>query len=135
MAIKSASLIYKILEEHLKMSRDTPLSCHDLWDFNDVRMNAKSVEKVSDYLGLMWRRNLLQRWTTPGTETSRARFAYKWKTNDTQPRSMPEAVSEPKPKLAAVITNYKKANVTITEDGNRLILDFDGFTMTIQSKA
>lgn len=128
MAIKSEALIYKIIEEHLKRAGNRPLSCVDLWEHTDVRMNAKSSEKVSDYLGLMWRRGLLQRWTSPATETSRARFSYTWKEGD------PSPVQIDPPVLSGVKSNYKQANVTITEDGPRLVLDFEHFTMIIQSK-
>lgn len=129
MAIKSEAIIYKIIEKHIKASKD-PLSCSDLWDNLDVRENAKSPEKVSDYLGLMWRRGLIQRWQTPLTSVSKSRYAYSWKTEETTEFK----IEAPAPTPRLVSSNYKKSNVTITEDGPRLILDFDYFTMTIQSK-
>lgn len=129
MAIKSEALIYKIIEKHLKATTE-PQSCVDLWEHLDVRQNAKSPEKVSDYLGLMWRRDLIQRWNTPVTSVSKSRYAYTWKAND-------ETLDRPTPVTSAprlVSTGHKKSNVTVTEDGDRLILDFDKFTMIIQAK-
>jgi hypothetical protein len=132
MAIKSEALIYKIIEEKLKTS-ESPLTCSDLWDFVEVKKNAKSAEKVSDFLGLMWRRGLIQRWSVPLNSTSKSRFGYTWANTDS---TKIEALPSPSEQRLSVVKNtYKKSNVTVTEDGNRLILDFDHFTMTIQSKA
>lgn len=128
MAIKSEALIYKVIETHLKASGDRPLSCVDLWDHSDVRLNAKSTEKVSDYLGLMWRRGLIQRWTTPATGLTKARFGYTWK-------EVSDDALEAKPILSVVKTSYKKANVTMTEVDDMIVLDFDHFTITIRSKS
>lgn len=131
MAIKSELLIYKIIEKHLKSTTE-PMSCVDLWEQLDVRQNAISPEKVSDYLGLMWRRNLIMRWNTPVTSTSKSRYAYTWRDEKDADKPTPVNTSDGAPRLIA--SKHKKANVTVTEDGDRLILDFDKFTMTIQAK-
>lgn len=130
MAIKSDAEIYKILERHLKESKE-PLSSSELWGFDDVRANARSAEKVSDYLGLMWRRGMLQRWNTPKTSMSRSLYAYSFK--DPEDAHTHTPVVELKP-LSAVPQTYKKSSVVITEEENRIVLDFDKFTMTIQAK-
>lgn len=127
MAIKSDAEIYKIIEKHLKAA-ESPLSCVDLWDHSDVQANARSPEKISDYLGLMWRRGIVQRWDVPKTSNSRSRYAYTWKEDEqaAQPRKVE--------RIHSVSGTYRKANVTITEEENRLVLDFDKFTLTIQAK-
>jgi hypothetical protein len=127
-AIKSEALIYKILERHLKESKH-PLSCSDLWEHLDVRENARSAEKVSDYLGLMWRRGMLQRWNTPLTSTAKSRYAYSWHEEEHKQEPAP---SLPTPRLVG--NARRKAEVTITEEEDRIILDFDKFTMIIQAK-
>lgn len=127
MAIKSDAEIYKIIEQYLKES-SVPLSSADLWERVDVQSNAKSADKVSDYLGLMWRRGLLQRWDAPATSVSRARYAYSWMS---EADKVPEKVARA---LHSVASSYKKSNVTITEEDNRIVLDFDKFTLTIQAK-
>lgn len=129
MAIKSEALIYKLIEHHIKEA-NAPVTCADLWDHPDIRANAKSPEKVSDYLGLMWRRDVLQRWHTPLTSVSKSRYAYSWREQEEEENQF--KAEAPAPRL--VQTNYKKAKVTITEDDTRIILDFENFTMTIQSK-
>lgn len=130
MVIKSDAPIYKIIEQHLKDSKE-PLSSTDLWAFDDVRANARSPEKVSDYLGLMWRRGMLQRWHTPKTSLSRSLYAYSWAEHETQQHHEPVVALKP---LSAVPQTYKKSNVVITEEENRIVLDFDKFTLTIQAK-
>lgn len=69
MGIRSIKEIYQVLEEHLRSS-DKPLTCVDLMDIPDVRKAAvaeygkdirTATNKVSDALGLVWRRNLLTR--------------------------------------------------------------------------
>lgn len=130
MAIKSDAEIYKILERHLKESKE-PLSSSELWGFDDVRANARSAEKVSDYLGLMWRRGLVQRWHAPKTSTSRSLYSYSYK--EPSAASAPSQIVDIRP-ISAIHQTYKKPNVVITEEENRIVIDFDKFTMTIQAK-
>lgn len=125
MAIRSEAEIYKIIERLLKNS-SAPLSSSALWENSDVRANARSAEKVSDYLGLMWRRGLLQRWDVPATATSRSRYAYSWLNEDEAPQKIE--------RLHPVASTYRKSNVVVTEDGDRVILDFDKFTLIVQAK-
>ena len=127
MAIKSDAEIYKILEKHIKNAKD-PITCVALWDFDDVRANARSLEKVSDFLGLMWRRGMLQRWSVPKISTDRSRYAYTW-------QEKPEDTAPQKVRVMNVVnTQHKKSNVTITEADDKIILDFDKFTLIVQAK-
>ena len=57
--IKSEAGIYKILEDLLRASGDTPLTCVDLYNDPKVRKHATDANKVSDFLGHMWRLGLL----------------------------------------------------------------------------
>lgn len=121
MAIKSDAAIYKIIEEHIKSSTE-PLTCTTLWDFDDVKQHSRSAEKVSDFLGLMWRRGLLQRWSVSNTNTDRARYAYTWnETEETEPAPVENATA-------------RRPTVRITEHENGVSLDFDKFTIFIQPK-
>jgi hypothetical protein len=122
MAIKSDAEIYKILERHLKSSKE-PLTCTALWDHADIKQHARSAEKVSDFLGLMWRRGLLQRWAVPKTSTDRSRFGYTWNENP--------ADAEP---IQLGSTPAKRADVNITEENGRVTLEFEKFTVTIQPR-
>ena len=126
MAIKSPAAIYGIIETHLRESAD-PLTCTKLYDFADVKANAVSVDKVSDFLGLMWRRGLIQRWNVPASSTDRSRYAYSWITEK-------DATAQKITKLESVKAEYRSDNITVTEDNGRIIIDFPKFTVTVQSK-
>ena len=124
----SASGIYTILERLIKKAGDTPVTCLDLFDDPDVKQYAKTSNRVSDFLGHMWRRGLLQRWTAANDLTTRARYAYTWKD------STPQKLDTPAVPLKVIQNALSKPNVTITEEDSRIVLDFADFTITVQSK-
>ena len=126
MAIKSEAGIYKILEDILRETK-VPLTCVDLYDRPEVRKHARDTNKVSDFLGHMWRRGLLQRWYAAKDSTAKARFAYTWLEQNEEPKKVERL-------LTAVQSRTHKPNCTITEGDNCVILDFDDFTITVQSK-
>ena len=86
MGIRSDEEIYQALEERLrKVSK--PITCVELMDDPKFRATAMAeygsdvrvaTNKVSDALGLMWRRNLLVRYPAPRETSSLARYAYMW---------------------------------------------------------
>jgi hypothetical protein len=127
-AIKSDAAIYALIERYLKASK-TPLTSVDLWDRSDIRKAEKSAEKVSDRLGLLWRRGLVQRWEIRRPDT-RARFGYTWKDEAAKADSTPRMLE------AVGVAGYprRKANVAIIERDDCIVLEFDKFTITVQAK-
>ena len=127
--------IYAILEKLLRATKE-PVTCVDLFDNADVREYAPNANRVSDYVGHMWRRGLLQRWTAPRNLNQRALYAYTWK--EAGPAT--EKVAEPRKKVTAMPdmkvlqTPGVKPQVLITEENDRIVLDFADFTLTIKSK-
>ena len=75
--IRSTAEIYKVLEKHLRKAGDNPQTCVDLYEHRDVQELVESANRVSDYLGHMWRRGVLQRYYAANT-TQRSRYAYTW---------------------------------------------------------
>ena len=84
MGIRSDKEIYRALETRLREAQN-PITCVDLMDDPDFRATAiaeygkdirVTTNKVSDALGLMWRRNLLVRYPAPRETSSLARYAY-----------------------------------------------------------
>lgn len=81
-----------MLEAALKKT-DKPVTCVDLMDDPTIRATALAeygedvrvtTNKVSDALGLMWRRNLLTRYPAPRENSTFTRYAYIWdKSKDT----------------------------------------------------
>lgn len=58
---------------------DEPLDCNELFDMPEIREIAPSVNRVSDYLGVLFRRGVVSRIQSPKDGTSRARWKYFWK--------------------------------------------------------
>lgn len=143
MSLKNAVGIYHVLTQKIKDS-STPLTCVDLFDDADVRALAEDANKVSDYLGHMYRRNLLGREPAP-PGSGAARYAYFWKDAKLSPKEIPKQrhaqprltlrdlsrVPTQQPQSAARST---KPNVKITESGNTVTLEFASFILTIESK-
>lgn len=125
--------IYAILEKLLRATNENkPLTCTDLFDDPEVKKYADSPNRVSDYIGHMWRRGLLQRWTAPRNLNNKARYAYTWK-DKTTVEPVPDKVSR-MPDLKVLKSPLTKPNVTIIEDENEIVLDFAEFTITVRSK-
>lgn len=131
--IKSDAEIYKELERVLRATGDTPITAVHIFEADaKVRELAVSANRLSDYLGHMWRRGVVQRYYAANDKT-RARYAYTWKD---------EGVVTPQ-KLAAAKSTYLtsvkpattgKSGVHITESEGTITLDFADFTITVQRK-
>lgn len=132
MSIRSIKEIYQVLEQHLRKS-GRPMTCVDLMDIPEIRETAIAeygkdiritTNKVSDALGLMWRRNLLVRYPAPRETNTLARYAYCWDTKqDTQ-------ASDPIPSP----TISRKTNFNITEQHGGVLIELDKFTIFVKSK-
>jgi hypothetical protein len=121
--------IYQLIEDRLRATTE-PMTCVDLYEFPEIRNIVRDANRVSDYLGHMWRRGFLQRWYSPKDPAQKARFAYTWKESEE-----PVPVENPKIERLNIIRNtYSKPNVTITEDDSSVTLDFEQFTITIHRK-
>lgn len=125
MAVRSSKTVYQLIEKHLQDS-ETPLTCVDLMEFPDLRQAAldeygsdiqQATNKLSDALGFMWRRDLLDRYTNHDV-TSKARFAYGW----ARPKSPPPLSFDRKPEMK------------ITEKDGKVIIDLQNITITITTK-
>lgn len=82
-----------------------------------------TTNKVSDALGLMWRRNLLVRYPAPKETSSFARYAYIWdKSRDT-------VFVPPVPSPSS-----SKTGVAITETDEGVLVEFDKFVVFIRPK-
>jgi len=128
--IKSEAAIYQILEELLRAAGSNPQTCADLFDDPRVKELAPNTNRVSDYLGHMWRRGLVQRWYASKDTAQRSRYAYTWLE---QAPAAPEPVERLTvvPKLKPV---PEKPNITVTEDEGSVTLDFKEFTITVKRK-
>jgi hypothetical protein len=129
--IRSQNEIYERLDEALEAATE-PLTCVDLMENPGVREAAierwgkdiqYSTEKLSDTLGFMWRRELVERFNAPPNPRNKARWAYGKKKVVSDPHAVPY---EPKTK--------NKGDLEIIEKDGEVVLNFEKFTIVIRPK-
>lgn len=133
--IKSDAPIYKELERILKAAGDTPMTCVEIWDaiqhksrFEDT---AKNPNDISNYLGHMWRRDIVQRWYASKESSSRARYSYTWKEKADKLTPVPSLSLV---QSTADTSTLGKPNITVSEDDGTVTIDLNEFTITVRRK-
>lgn len=117
--------LFPVLEAALKAASE-PLDCQTLFDMPEVRKRAASMNRVSDYLGGLWRKGLVVRLPAPKNGESRARWMYEWKGH--RGAKVHEAI-EYSPRVLA-----DRPSVLITEEGNVMTLEFPNLVIQIRQK-
>lgn len=125
--MRSNDGLYPTLEKILRASPE-PMDCQTLYDMPDVKQYAASVNRVSDYLGGLWRKGLVTRQASPKADNSRARWAYAWK-GQKGPKIFDEVAEEYIPRVIA-----DRPSVLITEEGNVITLEFPNLVISIRQK-
>jgi hypothetical protein len=64
--------LFPALETALRAA-DRPLDCQELFDMPSIREHAATVNRVSDYLGGLWRKGVVVRLPAPKETNSRSR--------------------------------------------------------------
>jgi hypothetical protein len=129
MAAKATN-VYRALEYHLRRAGSTPQTCADLFEHTDVRAalpTGSDANRISNYLGHLWRRGILQRWSSTDRNTSRARYGYTWRVVDEAPQTI--ELTARTSKTIAVLNNMK-----VTEEADRLVIELADFTITFEAK-
>ncbi|MGZ5175375.1 MAG: hypothetical protein ACXWIS_14560 [Burkholderiales bacterium] len=127
MVIKSDAEIYRVLEKHLKATKN-PMTCVDLYSKLDVKNLARDANKVSDFLGHMWRRGLLKRAYAPKTSTSFARYAYTWQDE----KQDAETAKPPPPHVA--VRGKAPPHIEIDEKNGSVTVTSTDFVITIHPR-
>lgn len=142
MRIRDAFGIYNVLETQLKRT-DRPLTCVDLFDHPDVKKFADSVNRVSDYLGHMYRRGLLSREPALKTLNSQAKWGYFWKNRSevdafkaaiVASKATPEPIASALELPAPLRKILSKPNIEITDNGGTVVIDLPELMITIRAK-
>lgn len=124
--------LFPALEAALKKATE-PLDCQALYDMPSVKEHAASVNRVSDYLGGMWRKGQVVRLHAPRVGESRSRWMYQWKGSKTRyegPVSEPVVGLEYTPKVIA-----DRPSVLITEEGSTITIQLPALVIVIKTKA
>lgn len=127
MTTNGKSGIYQLIEKRLREAGDKPLTCVDLYEFAEIRAVTTSSNRVSDYLGHMKRRGLVDRWTSTNT-AQRTRYGYTMK--DIKPVKLVDVND----KLRVVDNKATKSQVIVEENSEGLTIDFEHFILTIRRK-
>lgn len=120
--------LYDALETALKKAKE-PQTCGNLFERPEISMHAATANRVSDYLGHMWRKGLLTRQPSPRMDRSGARWMYQW-------LGRPEAKSlDP---LQAIVFTGKGAaarpKITVDEATNVVTIELPEFTIVVKPK-
>jgi hypothetical protein len=151
MSLKNGFGIYQVIERLLKQSK-RPLTCVELFDAPEVRQHASDTNKVSDYLGHMHRRGLLDKHPAP-KGMGAARYAYSWKDPNVGSPIVPRAthnrlqvvnLKERDERLAMLeaatrgVTTGKvlaeRPAYRVVEENDSLVIDTLHFRLTLQAK-
>ena len=95
---------------------------------SEVRKHASSVNRVSDYLGGLWRKGLVLRLPAPKDSNNRSQWMYEWK-GGKGPRLHTHAL-EYAPHILA-----DRPTCLITEEGNVITLEFPHLIISVRQKA
>lgn len=116
--------LFPALERALQTAA-APMDCTQLFDLPEVRKNAASVARVSDYLGNLWRKGLVFRLPAPKGSDGRSRWMYQWKAGAV---SVPDCV-EYTPRVIA-----DRPTLLITELGNVVTVELPNLIISIRQK-
>lgn len=128
MTFEGHNELYPALEAALKEA-EAPLDCNQLYARPEIQAVAPSVNRVSDYLSVMFRKGLLSRVAAEpdGSGRTRTRWAYLWRKKDKPEWREPATAQVYKPK-----TITDRPNLYISEDGEFINIDLPGFSVTIK---
>jgi hypothetical protein len=120
--------LFWALENALKVA-EHPLDCHDLFAIDEVQLHATNYQRVSDYLGNMWRKNLLIRMPAPKDtkKSCRTRYVYQWRGENVP--NIHQHAMEYTPRVFV-----DKPSVLISEEGNVITLEFPNLLISIRQK-
>lgn len=119
-----------VLETILRDATE-PLDCNQLYDMQQVRSIAPSANRVSDYLGILFRKGKVSRTPNERSDTvaGRARWAYLWKNKELPDWKKPKEVIDYKPKAI-----LDRPNIYITEDGDNISIELPHLSIVIKKK-
>lgn len=127
MTFEGHNELYPALEAVLREATE-PLDCNQLFDLPQIKAIAPSVNRVSDYLSVMFRKGFVSRVAADPDSSgrSRTRWAYIWRKKDKDWLEPPTAqVYKPK-------TIADRPNLYVAEDGEFISIELPGFSITIK---
>lgn len=102
----------------------------------EIRKHAASVNRVSDYLGNLWRKGLVVRIPAPKIDGVRSRWLYAWKgprgpkLYAAQGVDLPVKGIEYTPRVLA-----DRPSILITEEGSTITVELPNLMLVIKTKS
>lgn len=124
--------LYDAIEGVLKESKQ-PVTANQLWDMAEIKRHAATANRVSDYLGNLWRKGVLLRLPAPLPRfgDSKARWMYQWK--GYSPRRMPTAADAVHYDCSKHVV-LDRPEVRISETGQEVTIETKDLTIVIRTK-
>ena len=123
--------LFQALEQVLK-GAEKPMTCNELFDLPEIKKYANSANRVSDYLGGLFRKRMVVRLPAPRTNNSSARWAYEWRRPEAEEAQDPRGGDRVVYESSKVLMD--KPSIQITEDGKIITIDMPALTITIRTK-
>jgi hypothetical protein len=116
--------LFPALEKALR-SATMPLDCNDLYEMPSIKKKAASVNRVSDYLGSLWRKGRVVRLPAKDSDDRRSRWRYEWKGE--RLNTADSVAYEPR-----VLAD--RPSMLITEEGNVVTIELANMVISIRQK-
>lgn len=116
--------LFPALEKTLQAAT-TALDCNQLYDLPEIKTHATSVSRVSDYLGNLWRKGLVERLPAPKYSDGRSRWLYRWRIGRTP---SPDGIVYT-PRVLA-----DRPTMQVTEEGAVLTIELPNLLISIRQK-
>ncbi len=121
--------LFPAIESALR-NADEPLDCNQLFRMPDINAVAPSANRVSDYLGILFRRGLVSRIASDRADGSKSRWKYFWRKKE---------IPAIKQKDVKVLDYAPKAildrpNIYISEEGEHINIELPHLSITIKRK-
>jgi hypothetical protein len=128
MNLRNEHGLFGALERELRRAQQ-PLDCATLFDMPSIREHAQTVNRVSGYLGNMWRKGQVLRVAAPKLEGTRARWMYVL--------AKPTKVQIPDASQAIAYDErvervFEQHRMEITEEGDTVVITLPAITITIK---
>lgn len=121
--------LFPAIEAVLRNANE-PLDCNQIFRIPEVNQIAPSANRVSDYLGILFRRGMVSRVPSDRSDGSKSRWKYVWRNKD---------IPAIKQHALKVVDYAPKAildrpNIYISEDGVNINIELPHLSITIKKK-
>lgn len=115
--------LYNVIEKILR-EKGVAMDCVELFSFPEVKVHADSVNRVSDYLGGLWRKKLVTRLVS---DNKNGHTRWKYQINEKVPVGVQGITYAPK-------LLVDRPTLIISEEGKTMQIETPSLTILIKQK-